>query len=216
MPLSPNLSARSPEELLRAFDSGPSPADDVEPEEMPLWLEEVAMLIAEKSEAGLTALLQRLPGADEDHTQAILASLAFLPEEVRDRNRPPLEGLALSFLADPRPAVVADAVDALRYLDCPGAEKSVRPLLEHAAPEVAGSALRYYAHYRPAEALPLLLRALQSPEPLVRENAVDELDDLGCVEALSQLRELLDDEDEDVRQAARTAVDNLEELQSEK
>jgi HEAT repeat protein len=216
MPLFPELSDKSPEELLRAFDSGPGPTDDVEEEEILPWLDEVARFVAEKGEAGLNALLQRLLGADEAHARAILGSLAFLPKDVRDKHRPRLEGLVRSFLADPRPAVLAEAVDALRYLDGAGAENAVRPLLEHASPEVVGSALRFFAHHRPAEARPLLLRALQSPEPLVRENAVDELDDLGCVEALPQLRGLVDDEDENVRQAARTAVSNLEELQSEK
>ena len=212
MPPAPKLAARSLDELLRAFDSGPHPADAVEEEEIPLWLDEVAMLIAEKGEAGLAALLQRLPGPEEARVRAILAGLAFLPVDVRQKNRPRLERLLLPFLEDPRPTIIAEAVDALRHLDCPAAVKHLRPLLKQRSPEVVGSVLRFLAQHWPDEARPVLMQALESPEPLVRENAVDELDDLGCVAALPQLRQLLDDEDEDVRQAARTAVSNLEEL----
>ena len=40
--------------------------------------------------------------------------------------------------------------------------------------------------------------------------AVDELDDLECVSALPRIRKLLQDPHNDVRQAAATAVRNLE------
>jgi HEAT repeat protein len=216
MPLFPELSARSLEELLRLFDSGLEPADAVEDEERPLWLDEVATQVAAQGEAGLNALLQRLPAADEPHARALLLGLSFVPEGVRQKNRTRLEGVLLSFLADSRPAVVAQAVDALSDLGFAQAGERVLALLNHPAPEVVGSALRFLARQRPEQARPVLLRSLESSQALVRENAVDELDDLGAVEALPMLRRLLNDEDEDVRQAARTAVRNLEELLPDK
>jgi hypothetical protein len=215
MPFFPELSTRSPEELLRAFDCGPRPADAVDEEEIPLWLDEVAMQVAEEGESGLNALLQRLPAADEAHARAILLGLSFVPEDVRAKNQLRLQGVLLSVLDDPRPWVVAQAVDTLRHLGYQQVSERVLALLNRPAPEIVGSALRFLARYRPEQARPILMRALESAQALVRENAVDELDDLGCVEALPLLRGLLNDQNENVRQAARTAVSNLEELLKE-
>jgi HEAT repeat protein len=211
MPLFPELAARPLEDLTRAFASGPAPADSVPEEEVPLWLDEVAVALAARGQEGLDALLQRLPATDEPRLRAALLALSFLPEEVKEKNRAGLEGLLLPLLQDPRPDVVAAAVDALTEVGGEAAGERVLPLLEHPAAEVVSSALRFLARRAPLEvSKPALLRALESPESLVRENAADELDDLGCVEALPRLRRLLDDEDEDVRQAARTAVSHLE------
>jgi hypothetical protein len=214
MPLFPELAGRSLDDLLRMFDAGPSPADAIDEEEIPLWLDEVATLAAKKGEVGLAALLQRLPAADEPHLRAILLASSFVPVEVREKDRPRLQEVMVSLLGDPRPWVVADAIAALRYLECREARGRILGLLDGGPPPVIGSALRFLAWYDPNEARPVLLRGLESPEPLVRENAVDELDELECIEALPQLRRLLTDEDENVRQAARTAVSNLEALQT--
>ena len=59
-------------------------------------------------------------------------------------------------------------------------------------------------------AKPLLYDALSSSHPIVRENAIDELDELDCKEALPRIRTLLDDPDKNVRQAAKTAIENLD------
>jgi HEAT repeat protein len=85
------------------------------------------------------------------------------------------------------------------------------PLREHPSPYVVGSVLRFLSRNHPDRARPILLEALGSGEPVVRQNAVDEIDELGYAAALPRLRRLLEDPDEDVRQAARTAVANLEE-----
>jgi HEAT repeat protein len=55
------------------------------------------------------------------------------------------------------------------------------------------------------------MAALTSKEPIVRQNAVDELDELNFSQALPAIKRLLRDKDRSVRQAARTAVRNLEE-----
>jgi HEAT repeat protein len=52
---------------------------------------------------------------------------------------------------------------------------------------------------------------LRSKDPIIRQNAIDELDGLGHVLAWPKIRELLTDSDENVRLAAATAVKNLEE-----
>ncbi len=208
----PELAARSLQDLVRDFDSGSSPADAVPDDELPLWLSEVALAIAEHGQAGLDALLQRVYAADEDRLRGILLGLSSVKGNLREAYRPRLQSLLLSYLDDSRPDVVAEAVDALAYLDGKDARERVLPLLAHPSPYVVGSALRYLAKHFPKEARPALLRGLESPEPLVRQNAVDELDEMEDVEALPHLRRLLTDADADVRLAARTAVSNLEDL----
>jgi hypothetical protein len=215
MALFPELAARSPEELARAFDTGPTSADTVPEEEVPLWLDEVALALAENGEPGLNALLQRVASADEQHLGAIFLAVSSVKGNVRRKYQRQLQQLLLSFLDDPRPDVVAGAVDGLTILGAKDVGDRVLPLLDHPSPYVVGSALRYLARHHPEEARPALLRALQAADPIVRQNAVDELDEMSCVEALPQLRPLLNDEDEDVRLAARTAVSNLEDLLTE-
>ena len=56
----------------------------------------------------------------------------------------------------------------------------------------------------------MLERALHSKEPVVRQNAVDELDEMNYTPALAKIKRLLADPDKDVRQAASTAVAHLE------
>jgi HEAT repeat protein len=54
-----------------------------------------------------------------------------------------------------------------------------------------------------------LLAALHDPSFIVRESAIDELDELQAVASLPALANLLQDPDPDVREAARTAYDHL-------
>jgi HEAT repeat protein len=75
---------------------------------------------------------------------------------------------------------------------------------------VVGSALRFFARCDPVRAVPLLEKALKAEEPIVRQNAVDELDEMNHRPALEKIKRLLRDPDKDVRQAARTAVAHLE------
>ena len=56
----------------------------------------------------------------------------------------------------------------------------------------------------------MLIAALKDPHYIVRENAIDELDDLEYYQALPDIRALLQPgEHEDVIQAAETAIENL-------
>jgi HEAT repeat protein len=55
----------------------------------------------------------------------------------------------------------------------------------------------------------MLIHALSDQEFIVRENAIDELGELGQPEAIPYLQPLLNDEHPDVRQAAETAIEVL-------
>jgi HEAT repeat protein len=66
------------------------------------------------------------------------------------------------------------------------------------------------AKLHPEKAIPLLLASLESEDAIIRENAIDELDDLDFKGAVPYLSKLINDPDINVRQAAQTALDNLQ------
>jgi hypothetical protein len=197
-----------PTVLLSLFlgDGPPEVAED----EKELWLQEAAVNIARAGAWGINFLLAFVPYADELRLRAVLLGLSLVSAKLSARQRTAVEGTARQLLDDPRAMVVAEAVDTLSSLRCREATTLVTPMLQHTSPYVVGSALRFFAHCAPEQAVPLLKKALKSKEPIVRQNAVDELDDMNYTPALAKIRRLLKDPDQYVRQAARTAVAHLE------
>jgi HEAT repeat protein len=66
------------------------------------------------------------------------------------------------------------------------------------------------SHLYPNQALPLLVAACNDSDCRVRESAVDELDHISAVDAVSTIQTLLNDRHHAVRQAAQTALMNFE------
>jgi HEAT repeat protein len=83
---------------------------------------------------------------------------------------------------------------------------------EHPSEYVRGSVLRFIARVHPDKALPIFLEKLKDPHYIVRENAADELGDLGLPSVISDLRPLLLDPHPNVRQATETAIDMLSDI----
>ena len=129
---------------------------------------------------------------------------------------PSLRGILLSYLHDRRPLIVADAVDGLAFLGATDTADAILPLRTHPDPYIRGSVLRFISRLFPKEAPPILLEALQDPHYIVKENAIDELDNLGAIEAIPYIRPFLSDPHPHVVQAAQTAISNLEELALDK
>jgi HEAT repeat protein len=178
--------------------------------EYALWLQELAIAIAKAGPEETKWLLAFARYADELRLRAILVAMTCVAEELSEQQREYLCELARQLLADKRPMVVAEAIDTLRLLGCRRAKDRIAALGRHSSPYVRGSVLRYFARHHSKEAVPLLERALNSKEPVVRQNAVDELDEMNYTPALAKIKRLLEDPDKDVRQAARTAVEHLE------
>lgn len=205
MAVFPELDRAEPAQLIAWFAS----RNGVHREEEGLWLDEVATRLAETGPGGIRFLISSIPGAKERQLQAIFLALSLVRNKLSSRRRIEICNLGLVFLEDRRARVVAEAIDLLCHLECTSAREQILGLLCHPSPPVVGAVLRYMARHFPGEAIPLLEVALTSKDAIVRQNAVDELDELGRVEALPAIRRLLRDEDRDVRQAARTAVSNL-------
>lgn len=207
----PELEGRPIPELLTFLDTAEDGVGGVPEDELPLWLDEAARRIGESGAKGLEELLRRVTGpGDAPRLASVLLGLSFVPREALAGRRDEVRGALLARALGASPHVAARAIDALRHLEYREAQGQILPLLEHGSPYVVGSVLRYLSTHAPDIARPLLLKALNSPEPVIRSNAIDELDGLDCVEALPRLRALLTDPDENVRQAAQTAVENLE------
>jgi HEAT repeat protein len=212
MPFFPELSRLHAKELMRCFlDRGCE--KEVSLDEWEEWLAEVAIHLAQSGPAGVRFLLAHIPDVDEKRLRAILVGLPFARQKLSARLRAEICKQARNLLGDGRPLIVAEAVDALWLLDCPGAKADVLRLLHHSSPYVAGSVLRFLARLFPEQAVPILEQALEAADPIVRQNAIDELDDLHHVPALPKIKRLVKDTNADVRQAARTAVSNLTEAQ---
>jgi hypothetical protein len=208
MAIFPELVQQESEKLQHWF-LDPSKANKVPKEDRPLWLEEISARIAKTGTKGVDFLLNHVNGQDEARTRAILIALS-LRKNFSDRMRTRICDCVQTFLLDSRPLVVAEAIDTLRLLQC---ETSLGPivwLINHPSPYVVGSVLRFLASHLRDKAAPILEFALKSGEPIVRQNAIDELDDLSYTPALPKIRELLTDPDANVRLAALTAVKNLE------
>lgn len=169
------------------------------------YYDDVAQHLRARGQRGTDALLELLPTSDELRAASILLALSS----------PPADASAITvlraYLGDTRPRVLMEGIDGLSYLGDRDAHDQIVTLHDHASPYVRGAVLRYLSRLFPDEALPYLRAAIRDPHFVVRESAIDELDELDAVEALEDIRRLLSDPHEDVRQAARTAVANLEE-----
>jgi len=124
--------------------------------------------------------------------------------------------LLLSLLSHSDPLIVAEAIDSLSRADYGIFWPRIEPLLRHESPYVIGAALRYAHFALPAEkAFIILTDALKNTDSIVRQNALDELGDLGDKRALEFIRPYCDDSDSDVKQAANTAYETIIDVSKE-
>jgi HEAT repeats len=198
----PELDNLGLEELITQWQRSPIDGEDYAAS----YYQEIAYLIRQQGEAGVEFLLAEVETADRQRLSAILC---IVPPVNHGRL---INHIWISFLEDDRPEIVASAIDGLRHQHVWRVRNQVFGLSKHASPEVRGSVLRYMSQYDPKIASVMLMEALDDPAYIVRENALDELDEMGVVEAIPLIRSLLTDDHPDVQQAAATALENLENL----
>jgi len=144
-------------------------------------------------------------------SQARVRAILFALSQVKSsRKKTEITTLLESYLEDSRPSIVAEAIDGLRHQKARKYKIHVLSLLNHVSPFVRSSVLRFVATLYPEQSLPILLRSLDDSDAIVRENAVDELGDLGDESAISPLKVLFENEnDRNVREAIKTALEML-------
>lgn len=198
--MSPELDELSLEDLIRLFRA-PAP----EPEYAALYYGEVAIRIQAFGEPGLEFLIGERPAIERDEDR-LCALLLGLTRERRDD--PAVIELLLAYLEDSRPAVVMNAIDGLRYWRVQDAWEQVNALAQHPSPYVRGGVVSYmaglFAHE--TETKELLLAALHDESYIVREFAVDAIDEEDIAELLPAVRPLLEDPHPHVRSAAQWAL----------
>jgi HEAT repeat protein len=182
------------------------------PEESELYYQEIAFLIREKGDTGnqfiTNFLLDKRNLDDLDRIQAVLR---FPP---LSKNKSVSEFL-IQCLEDHRPKIISLSIDALSCIQNSSAFERILPFKSHENPYVRGSVLRYLSKLYPDTAYPLLIESLQDSHYIVRENAIDELDEMCDIKATPYIKALMNDAHPHVRQAAKTAFENLSNLSLE-
>jgi HEAT repeat protein len=162
----------------------------------------LASKMANLGDVGIQYLLNMLHGGNEIRTRAILFALS-----TSQQDRKAMVKIFSSYLDDKRPLVVSEAIDGLIQVKDQSHKQQVLSLLKHPSEYVRGAVLRYVrCRLDDNTAFKILVAALADPHYIVRENAIDELAELGKPEAISYFKELLADSHPHVRLAAKTAL----------
>lgn len=201
MGIYPELDGLSLDELFERFH-GPPPDG---PQYAFTYYSEIAWLMRQFGEDAARFLLNQAGSADTARLRAALFGLASI-----ELNDPCIRDVLICHLRDRSALIIAEAIDGLAHRGVREVADKVLAYRAHRSPFVRGAVLRYVSNVLPDTARPLLLEALNDPHYVVRENAVDELDSLGAVDAIPAIRPLLNDSHKHVREAATTAIENLE------
>jgi HEAT repeat protein len=203
----PELDCLNLQDLIKCFQGSPPVAED-----SVIYYTEVAILITKQHEAGIEYLYNIVNSTSDDQLRGIIFALTESPkisEKKGLENREKLRQILFTYLNDERPMIIAEAIDGLSKIGEKKAADNVLKMLQHSSPYVRGSVLRFLTQLLPEKAIPILLDHLKDPHFIVRENAVDELGEIGTPSIICYLQPLLSDSHPDVRQAAQTAIDSL-------
>jgi HEAT repeat protein len=166
---------------------------------------ELASLILDKDgSSGHDYLLSVM---SHELTPARIGAVLFLMPS--PENPLPKEKL-LRYLHESDSYVVSCTIRGLTQQGEKDAINDVLALKSHASPQVRSSVLDFVSKLCPELAVSLLIKSLKDSSHIVRESAIDELDYLQVVKAIDDIKPLLTDTHPFTRQAAQTAIKNLE------
>jgi hypothetical protein len=124
-----------------------------------------------------------------------------------------IDGILESYLGSANDLAIAEAIDALARRKVGRSISTVTLLSKHASPYVRGAVLRYLRSLQGKSSVRALIAALSDSHSVVRQSAIDELAESGEVESVEYLQPLPKDSNEDVRAAARSAIEQLQSKQ---
>lgn len=104
----------------------------------------------------------------------------------------------------------AEAIDALGRRRDGGPAAQIAQMRSHRSPYVRGAILRYLRSIHGEQSSAALIDALGDEHHIVRQNAIDELVELGDPSAITHIQPLTADPHPDVRMAAESALRDLE------
>lgn len=208
MGIYPELDDLSAEDLYAKFE-GRSPNAD-EPDyvhDKTIFYFEVAGLIIKKGgESGYSYLLSKIESADTPRLRGILFALSIVKDHEQE-----VRPILTRFLDAGNDLIVLDAIEGLTEIGDEDSYDRITQFRDHSSPYVRGSVLRYLSKIDGAEAITTLKAALADHHPIVRESAIDEIDELELTKVVyHEIENLMtNDPDQDVRDAAKTAVENI-------
>jgi HEAT repeat protein len=204
MSIYPFLKKASFEELVDYFKGPPA---DGKPYAY-LYYEEVAFALSRHGQMGVEFLLNHLKYSNRFQVRGILFGISVSnSKELSSTIRETLQHYMMA--SNKMPLVKAAAIDGLRQLHESNYLGEILKLTSHKSSHVRASALRYISHINREIAIPKLMQGLSDKHYIVRETAIDELDDLDEISAIDSIKLLIHDHNPAVRQAANTAVKNL-------
>jgi hypothetical protein len=199
----PELANLTLDDLIERFCGDPP-----DPEYAAEYFMEIGCRIIRHGERGVTFLLDERTRVEreESRLRGVLCGLSC--ERIRYPNVRPV---FYAHLSDPRDIIKVDAIAGLGLYGDKRALSSVIALCGHPSGMVRGAVLRYLQDCYPKDAVPAALAALNDPHPVVREGAIDVLDELLVTgRYLDRIRPFLEDPDKDVRAAANWAIEAAE------
>ncbi len=199
MSMYPEFDNLTLEALIARFNNPPAQDEDAF-----TYFSELSFLMADKGTDGIRFLQSAIDQADTEHLAAILAGLSSVPS-----SSAALKARVIAYLNDSRPFVISEAITWLSRQNVKDALDRVLTLQYHVDPYVRARVLDYICRLFPERAYVPLIQALDDPHYIVRESAVDNLDELNAVEAIPRLRLLIADPHPHVRQAVETALEHL-------
>jgi HEAT repeat protein len=171
------------------------------------YYDELAFLIADKGTAGRLFLKEQISKTDDYKLASILVNLP-------SKEHPISSNTLFKYLKHESSPIIGSAIEGLIIQEEIKAKNEVLKLRFHESAYVRSSVLRFMSKLYPEEARSLLIKALQDRHEIVRQSAIDEIDELQMTNVIPTLRPFLNDSSPDVRQAAETAIENLEDYLS--
>lgn len=174
------------------------------------FCDEVAYELVKRGTRGIESLLNELESCDELKFRSALCALSSVKATTRHKQLVrAISRVVKSAFRDQRPFIKAEALGGFVTLKIRVKMAEVAPLLESKTPYLATKALTYVCELYPQCSMAALGAALKSAHFLVRETAVDEIDDRHLVQFLPAISRLRRDRHSDVRQAVETAWRHL-------
>lgn len=152
-------------------------------------------------------LKNMLAVVDAKRTRACIFGLGFCASTIDDVEI--MLGKMLSMADD---LVVAEAILSLARLERDTHRKQIAALLKTRGNFVRAAILQYERKLHQEDAFELLIKYLSDDDYIVRESAVDELAELGNVDAVQYIAKLKNDAHPDVRVAVESALSELSEI----
>ncbi len=155
---------------------------------------------------GLRFLLSTCNKRDGFKLRATIFGISFKSTKYREETI----NLLSSYLDDKRPLIISEAIDGLAEFKEDLIWEKIKPMLNHNSEYVRGAILRYARRVlSKKESFKMLFLALNDKHHIVRQNAIDELVEIGDKEAIKYINKLVKDKHPDVRLAAETAIADL-------